>query len=67
VGHPLDQGSKLIDEIPNGIGENMLRIYSGFNADDYNNDCSVVQKQLTFHRSFSHAVVLERLLFGSIG
>jgi hypothetical protein len=63
----LYQGSKLIYEIPKGIRENMMRIYGGFNADEYDNECSVVEKQLTFHLSFFHAIVLERLQFGSIG
>jgi hypothetical protein len=63
----LYQGSKLIYEIPKGIRENMLRIYSGFNVDEYDNDSSLVEKQLTFHLSFFHAIVLERLQFGSIG
>jgi hypothetical protein len=45
----------------------MMRIYSGFNADEYDTECSFVEKQLTFHLSFFHAIVLERLQFGSIG
>ncbi|OHT05113.1 Dynein heavy chain family protein [Tritrichomonas foetus] len=63
----LYQGTKLIYEIPKGIRENMMRIYSGFNNDEYDNDCQLVEKQLTFHLSFFHSIVLERLQFGSIG
>jgi hypothetical protein len=63
----LYQGSKLIYEIPKGIRENMMRIYSGFNADEYDNESTFAEKQLTFHLSFFHAIVLERLQFGSIG
>ena len=63
----LYQGTKLIYEIPKGIRENMIRIYSGFNADEYDQEWSVTEKQLTFHLAFFHAVVLERLQFGSIG
>ena len=63
----LYQGTKLIYEIPKGIRENMLRIYTGFNADEYEQECSTTERQLTFHLSFFHAVVLERLQFGSIG
>ncbi|EAY14826.1 Dynein heavy chain family protein [Trichomonas vaginalis G3] len=63
----LYQGAKLIYEIPKGIRENMIRIYSGFNADDFNENCTPSERQLTFHLAFFHAVVLERLQFGSIG
>ncbi|OHT09102.1 Dynein heavy chain family protein [Tritrichomonas foetus] len=63
----LYQGTKLIYEIPKGIRENMLRIYSGFNTDEYNNETDDTEKKLTFHLSFFHAVVLERIQFGSIG
>ena len=63
----LYQGTKLIYEIPKGIRENILRIYSGFNTDEYNDEMSVDEKQLTFHLAFFHAVVLERIHFGSIG
>ena len=63
----LYQGSKLIYEIPKGIRENMMRIYSGFNQDEYDNEIPLVEKQLTFHLSFFHSIVLERLQFGSIG
>ena len=63
----LYQGTKLIYEIPKGIRENMLRIYSGFNVDEYNNETDDKERKLTFHLSFFHAVVLERIQFGSIG
>ncbi|EAY20056.1 Dynein heavy chain family protein [Trichomonas vaginalis G3] len=63
----LYQGSKLIYEIPKGIRENMLRVYSGMNSDEYMSDYSATERKLTFHLAFFHAVVLERLLFGSIG
>ncbi|OHT12762.1 Dynein heavy chain family protein [Tritrichomonas foetus] len=63
----LYQGSKLIYEIPKGIRENMLRIYSGMNIDEYINDYTDTERQLTFHLAFYHSVVLERLQFGSIG
>ena len=63
----LYQGTKLIYEIPKGIRENILRIYNGFSPDEYNRDWSSLEKQLTFHLAFFHAVVLERLQFGSIG
>ena len=64
----LYQGTKLIYEIPKGMRENVMRIYNGINPDEYNlaTDNSV-EKQLTFHLAFFHAVVLERLQFGSIG
>jgi len=62
----LYQGTKLVYEIPKGIRENMLRIYGGINADEYN-DIPLIEKQLLFHLSFFHSVVLERLQFGSIG
>lgn len=63
----LYSGTKLIYEIPKGIRENILRIYSGFNPDEYEKDITETEKQLTFHLAFFHAVVLERLHFGSIG
>ncbi|OHT16390.1 Dynein heavy chain family protein [Tritrichomonas foetus] len=64
----LYQGTKLIYEIPKGMRQNVLQIYNGFNQDEYNtSDTSVTEKQLTFHLAFFHAVVLERLQFGSIG
>ncbi|OHT04040.1 Dynein heavy chain family protein [Tritrichomonas foetus] len=63
----LYSGSKLIYEIPKGIRENMLRIYSQFNADDYDKEMGEIEKQLTFNLAFFHSVVLERLQFGSIG
>ena len=63
----LYQGTKLIYEIPKGIRENMMRIYSQINADEYEKDIGAVEKQLTFHLAFFHSVVLERLQFGSIG
>jgi hypothetical protein len=63
----LYQGSKLVYEIPLGIRENMLRIYTGFNPEEYDQEWTLVEKQLTFHLSFFHSVVLERLQFGSIG
>ena len=63
----LYQGSKLIYEIPKGIRENMLRVYQGITQEEYENDYSLTEKQLTFHLSFFHAVVLERIQFGSIG
>jgi hypothetical protein len=63
----LYSGSKLIYEIPKGIRENILRIYGGFNPDEYETDISQTEKQLTFHLAFFHAVVLERIHFGSIG
>ncbi|KAK8861158.1 hypothetical protein M9Y10_012853 [Tritrichomonas musculus] len=63
----LYQGSKLIYEIPKGIRENMMRIYSGFNPDEYNSETTLIEKQLTFHLTFFHSIVLERLQFGSIG
>jgi hypothetical protein len=64
----LYQGAKLIYEIPKGIRENVMRICNGMTADEYNSgDISMVEKQLTFNLAFFHAVVLERLQFGSIG
>ena len=63
----LYQNTKLIYEIPKGIRENMIRIYSGFDQDEYDIETSVTEKQLTFHLSCLHTVVLERLRFGSIG
>jgi hypothetical protein len=64
----LYQGTKLIYEIPKGMRENVLRIYNQFNADEYNaGEGPIHEKQLTFHLAFFHAVVLERLQFGSIG
>ena len=64
----LYQGTKLIYEIPKGMRENVMRIYNGFNVDEYNgSDVSTNEKQLTFHLAFFHSVVLERLQFGSIG
>ena len=63
----LYQGTKLIYEIPKGIRENMLRIYNGMNPDEYMNETSEKERQLTFHLAFYHSVVLERLQFGSIG
>ncbi|EAY14656.1 Dynein heavy chain family protein [Trichomonas vaginalis G3] len=63
----LYQGTKLIYEIPRGIRENIMRIYSGFNADEYDQDSSEIEKQLTFSLAFFHSVVLERLQFGSMG
>ncbi|KAK8888098.1 hypothetical protein M9Y10_039159 [Tritrichomonas musculus] len=62
----LYQGAKLIYEIPKGIRENILRIYSGITNDEYN-EVGEEERQLTFHLSFFHAVVLERLHFESIG
>ena len=66
----LYQGTKLIYEIPKGMRENVMRIYNGFNPEEYNSAIgpdATVEKQLTFHLAFFHAVVLERLQFGSIG
>jgi hypothetical protein len=64
----LYQGTKLIYEIPNWVRENVLCIYNDFNVDEYNNqEGPIHEKQLTFHLAFFHAVVLERLQFGSIG
>ena len=63
----LYQGTKLIYEIPKGIRENMLRMYNGFNTDEYDEQTTEKEKKLTFHLSFFHAVVLERIQFGSIG
>jgi hypothetical protein len=64
----LYQGTKLIYEIPKGMRENVMRICNGMNADEYNlGTISPIEKQLTFNLAFFHAVVLERLQFGSIG
>ena len=63
----LYQGSKLIYEIPKGLRENMLRIYSQFNPDEYEKELNDIEKKLIFHLAFFHSVVLERLQFGSIG
>ena len=64
----LYQGTKLIYEIPKGMRQNVMQIYNSFNADEYDaSDVSLTEKQLTFHLAFFHAVVLERLQFGSIG
>ncbi|OHT14597.1 Dynein heavy chain family protein [Tritrichomonas foetus] len=64
----LYQGTKLIYEIPKGMRENVMRIYNGINFEDYDAATnSTIEKQLTFHLAFFHAVVLERLQFGSIG
>jgi hypothetical protein len=64
----LYQGTKLIYEIPKGMRENVMRIYSSINADDYEMiDPGTPERQLTFQLAFFHAVVLERLQFGSIG
>ena len=64
----LYQGTKLIYEISKGVRQNVLQIYNGFNPDEYNsNELSTIERQLTFHLAFFHAVVLERLQFGSIG
>jgi len=63
----LYQGTKLIYEIPKGMRENVLRIYNSFNVEEYNNSDSEMEKQMTFNLSFFHAIVLERLQFGSIG
>jgi hypothetical protein len=64
----LYQGTKLIYEIPKGMRENVMRICNGMNADEYNSgEITPIEKQLTFNLAFFHAVVLERLQFGSIG
>ncbi|EAY07015.1 Dynein heavy chain family protein [Trichomonas vaginalis G3] len=63
----LFRGTKLIYEIPKGVRENMMRIYSGFDQEMYNENNNLLEKQLTFHLAFFHAVVLERLQFGSLG
>ena len=63
----LYQGTKLIYEIPKGIRENVMRIYNNFNAEEYDASENIVEKRLAFHLAFFHAVVLERLQFGSIG
>ena len=63
----LYQGTKLIYEIPRGMRENVMRIYSGFNSDEYDGNDNEIEKQLTFQLAFFHSVVLERLQFGSIG
>jgi hypothetical protein len=61
----LYQGSKLIYEIPKGIRENMIRVCPSIKADGYG-EYSGTEKRLTFHLSFFHAVVLERIQLGSI-
>jgi hypothetical protein len=63
----LYQSTKLIYEIPKGIRENMLRIYSQINSDEYETDMPEMERQLTFKLALFHSVVLERLQFGSIG
>ncbi|EAY21612.1 Dynein heavy chain family protein [Trichomonas vaginalis G3] len=63
----LYQGTKLIYEIPKGMRENVMRIYNGFNAEEYDSNENIIEKKLGFHLAFFHAVVLERLQFGSIG
>lgn len=63
----LFRGTKLIYEIPKGVKENVLRIYSGMDQEIYNDNPNSLEKQLTFHLAFFHAVVLERLQFGSLG
>ncbi|OHS93276.1 hypothetical protein TRFO_11887 [Tritrichomonas foetus] len=64
----LYQGTKLIYEIPKGMRENVMRIYNQISNDEYEAiDSTTPEKQLTFHLAFFHAVVLERLQFGSIG
>jgi hypothetical protein len=64
----LYQGTKLIYEIPKGMRENVMRIYAQIHADDYEAiDPLTPERQLTFQLAFFHAVVLERLQFGSIG
>jgi hypothetical protein len=63
----LYQGTKLIYEIPKGIRENMVRIYSGMEEQEFNAETSDTEKQMIFNLTFFHAVVLERIQFGSIG
>ena len=64
----LYQGAKLIYEIPKGMRENVMRIYNQISNEEYDGiDPSTPERQLTFHLAFFHAVVLERLQFGSIG
>ncbi|OHT13633.1 Dynein heavy chain family protein [Tritrichomonas foetus] len=64
----LYQGTKLIYEIPKGIRENVTRLYGLFNEEDYDSiDSLTHEKRMTFNLAFFHAVVLERLQFGSIG
>ncbi|OHT17559.1 Dynein heavy chain family protein [Tritrichomonas foetus] len=63
----LYQGTKLIYEIPKGMRENVIRIYSGINEEEYDSLDNLTEKRLTFHLAYFHAVVLERLQFGSIG
>ena len=45
----LYQGTKLIYEIPRRMKENVMRIYSGFNSDEYEGNDNEIEKQLTFH------------------
>jgi hypothetical protein len=63
----LYQGTKLIYEIPKGMRENLIRIYGTINDAEYDASTNDIKKKLTFHLAFFHAVVLERLQFGSIG
>jgi hypothetical protein len=63
----LYQGTKLIYEIPKGMRENLIRIYAMINDEDYDQSENHIEKKLIFHLAFFHAVVLERLQFGSIG
>ena len=65
----LYQGTKLIYEIPKGMRENVMRIYSQISSDEYDNSEIMTQteKRLIFNLAFFHAIVLERLQFGSIG
>ncbi|KAK8896419.1 hypothetical protein M9Y10_014318 [Tritrichomonas musculus] len=64
----LYQGTKLIYEIPKGIRENVMRLYGLLKEEDYNEmESKTTERKLTFNLAFFHAVVLERLQFGSIG
>jgi hypothetical protein len=63
----LYQGTKLIYEIPKGIRENMMRMYGGLDQQEFDTETSDTEKQMIFNLSFFHAVVLERIQFGSIG
>jgi hypothetical protein len=63
----LYQGTKLIYEIPKGIRENMMRMYGGLDEQEFDSETSDIEKQMIFNLSFFHAVVLERIQFGSIG
>ena len=64
----LYQGTKLIYEIPKGIRENVTRLYALFNEEEYDQiNPFTNEKKLTFNLALFHAVVLERLQFGSIG